>query len=247
MVCLLLSSPSIMAAARRRIARTARCSAACTSRRARRGDRDGQLGVSRQQGALCVKGWSASETLTHPIGFARRSSAMRRARLPLVPATWEDALERIARRLSRNPGAARTRRHRRVRRRTLTNEKAYLLGKFARVALGTVEHRLQRAVLHVVGRRGGDHGARHSTAGCRFRSRTSRRPTAILLAGANIAETMPPLMQYFEAQRAAAARSSSSIRGGRRRRRGPAGISRSGRAPMPRLPTACCTCSSATS
>ena len=53
--------------------------------------------------------------------------------------------------------------------------------------------------------------------------------TTILLVGANIAETMPPLMQYFEAQqRARRHRSSSSIRGGRRRRRGPTGIWRSG-------------------
>ena len=86
---------------------------------------------------------------------------------------------------------------------SLTNEKAYLLGKFARVALGTVEHRLQRPLLHVVGGGGGDHGASASIAGLPF-------PLEDIAAGrrrscssaANVAETMPPMMQYFEAQRA---------------------------------------------
>ena len=43
---------------------------------------------------------------------------------------------------------------------SLTNEKAYLLGKFARVALGTREHRLQRPLLHVRAARRGDQGVR---------------------------------------------------------------------------------------
>ena len=51
----------------------------------------------------------------------------------------------------------------------LTNEKAYLLGKFARVALGTREHRLQRPVLHVERRGRRRTGRSASTAGCRSR------------------------------------------------------------------------------
>ena len=40
-----------------------------------------------------------------------------------------------------------------------------------------------------------------STAACRFRWRTSRDAETILLVGSNLAETMPPVMQYFEAQK----------------------------------------------
>ena len=83
---------------------------------------------------------------------------------------------------------------------SLTNEKAYWLGKFARVALGHCEHRLQRPLLHVVGGRGRRAKRSASIAVCRFRSPTSRTRTSILLVGSNVAETMPPVMRYFEAQ-----------------------------------------------
>ena len=58
---------------------------------------------------------------------------------------------------------------------SLTNEKAYLLGKFARVALGTREHGLQRALLHVAARRGAAIKALGVDRGLPFPSRTSRR------------------------------------------------------------------------
>ena len=58
----------------------------------------------------------------------------------------------------------------------LTNEKAYQLGKFARVALGTAEHRLQRPVLHVVGRGGRQPGVRHRPGAAVPAGRHRRRP-----------------------------------------------------------------------
>ena len=73
-----------------------------------------------------------------------------------------------------------------------------------------------------------------------------RAPRSILLVGSNLAETMPPVMQYFEAQRA---------RGGalivvdpRRTPTAQAATCTCGsrRAPTPRSPTACCTSSCAT-
>ena len=68
----------------------------------------------------------------------------------LVPASWDEALDRIAAGIratqeSYGPHAVGV-----FGGGSLTNEKAYLLGKFARVALGTREHRLQRPLLHVV-------------------------------------------------------------------------------------------------
>lgn len=44
---------------------------------------------------------------------------------------------------------------------SLTNEKAYLMGKFARVALQTAKHRLQRSAVHGVGRHGFEEGLWH--------------------------------------------------------------------------------------
>ena len=58
----------------------------------------------------------------------------------------------------------------------LTNEKAYMLGKFARVALRTAEHRLQRPLLHGLGRGGGPARLRHRPRAAVSRSRTSPTP-----------------------------------------------------------------------
>jgi assimilatory nitrate reductase catalytic subunit len=83
--------------------------------------------------------------------------------------------------------------------RGLTNEKAYLLGKFARVALGTANI---------------DYNGRFcmaaAAAGLRAFGLDRSLPfpiedipgaEVILLVGGNPAETMPPIMQHFEEQR----------------------------------------------
>ena len=84
---------------------------------------------------------------------------------------------------------------------SLTNEKAYLLGKFARVALGTSN-------IDYNGRFCMSSGAAASVRafgldrGLPFPLEDISRAGAVLLAGGNPGETMPPLMQYFAAQRA---------------------------------------------
>ena len=83
----------------------------------------------------------------------------------------------------------------------LTNEKAYLLGKFARVALATSN-------IDYNGRFCMSSGAAASVRafgldrGLPFPLEDISRAGAVLLAGGNPGETMPPLMQYFAAQRA---------------------------------------------
>jgi len=151
------------------------------------------------KGGLCVKGWTAPDTLEHPDRL--RTPLVRNAAGLFAPATWDDALDLIARRFGEiqargGPdsvgvfgGGA------------LTNEKTYLLGKFARVALGTSN-------IDYNGRFCMSSGAAASTMalgldrGLPFPLQDIPQATVILLAGANIAETMPPLMQYFEAQQA---------------------------------------------
>ena len=83
----------------------------------------------------------------------------------------------------------------------LTNEKAYLLGKFARVALGTANidynGRFCMASAAAAGQK-----AFGIDRGLPFPLEDIVGAEVILLPGGNPAETMPPVMQYFDAQRA---------------------------------------------
>ncbi|HET7158749.1 MAG TPA: molybdopterin-dependent oxidoreductase, partial [Burkholderiales bacterium] len=87
------------------------------------------------EGGLCLKGWSAAATLRHPDRLL--TPLARNPTGTLGPVSWESAIDRIASAVRRTQatygrdavgvfGGG-----------SLTNEKAYLLGKFARVALGT--------------------------------------------------------------------------------------------------------------
>lgn len=151
------------------------------------------------KGGLCQKGWASAELLSHP---ERLTSPMLRDRRTekLRPASWNEALDRIAIELTRVQqrygrdaiglfgGGA------------LTNEKAYLLGKFARVALRTsnidYNGRFCMSSAAVAGRK-----AFGIDRGLPFPLEDIPRTEVILLVGANVAETMPPIMQYFEEQR----------------------------------------------
>jgi len=157
----------------------------------------GDVSFPVNKGALCVKGWSAAETLGHPDRL--RTPLIRNADGQLAPATWEDAFDRIVLRFKEIQA-----RHGRdavgvFGGGSLTNEKTYLLGKFARVALGTSN-------IDYNGRFCMSSGAAAATMalgldrGLPFPVEDIPQASVILLAGGNIAETMPPLMQYFEAQ-----------------------------------------------
>ena len=83
----------------------------------------------------------------------------------------------------------------------LTNEKAYLLGKFARVAVGT-------ANIDYNGRYCMSSGAAASNKafgldrGLPFPLEDLEGADVVLLAGSNPAETMPPFVRYLETQKA---------------------------------------------
>ena len=85
----------------------------------------------------------------------------------------------------------------------LTNEKAYQLGKFARVALRHAASSTTTAgsACRRPPRRATAPSA--STAGCRSRSPTSAAPTPCSCSGANVAETMPPFVQHLAGARGA--------------------------------------------
>jgi assimilatory nitrate reductase catalytic subunit len=149
------------------------------------------------EGGLCVKGWSATATLENPDRLS--TPLVRNEGGDLVPASWDMALRRIAdgirdvqRRHGRDAVAV-------FGGGSLTNEKAYLLGKFARVGLGTsnIDYNgrfcMSSAAAAAIGAFGIDRGLP-------FPLSDLPRADAILLVGSNVAETMPPIMRYFEAQ-----------------------------------------------
>jgi assimilatory nitrate reductase catalytic subunit len=154
---------------------------------------NGRDGGTVNRGALCGKGSAAAEPLA--VG-ARLAGPLVRDGDGLRAATWDEALDRAAAglaavRRSRGPDAVGV-----FGSGALTNEKAYLLGKFARVALGTANidynGRFCMAAAAAASRR-----AFGLDRGLPFPVSDIARTDAVLLVGSNIAETMPPLLPYF--------------------------------------------------
>jgi len=149
-------------------------------------------------GDLCMKGFSAAETLAHP---ERLLAPLVRRNGVLEEATWEEALDVAA------AGFARVRRERGADAvaafgsGALTNEKAYSLGKFARLALGTANFdyngRFCMSSAAAAANR-----AFGIDRGLPFPIAWLADADVILLAGGNPLDTMPPLGRYLEAQRA---------------------------------------------
>ncbi|GLZ81476.1 molybdopterin oxidoreductase [Actinorhabdospora filicis] len=145
------------------------------------------------EGALCRKGWSATALLDHP----------ERLRTPTVDgraSTWDEALDAVAARLlairaEHGPDAVAV-----FGGGGLTNEKAYLLGKFARVALGTAQidynGRFCMSSAAAAGLR-----AFGVDRGLPFPVTDLAAADAVMLVGANVAETMPPLVRHLRRAR----------------------------------------------
>jgi assimilatory nitrate reductase catalytic subunit len=151
------------------------------------------------RGGLCQKGWTSAELLNSPDRLL--NPLVRDARSePFRTATWDEALNRIACAIERTQrdygkdgvgifgGGG------------LTNEKAYLLGKFARAGLGTsqIDYNgrfcMSSAAAASIKAFGIDRGLPFPLADI-------AGADTILLVGSNLAETMPPVMQYFEQQK----------------------------------------------
>ncbi|MFF8678064.1 molybdopterin oxidoreductase family protein [Streptomyces sp. NPDC015237] len=146
------------------------------------------------RGALCGKGRTAPEVLAS--GARLTSPLVRSDGGELVPAGWDEALDRIAGNL------ARTRAERGADAvgvfggGGLTNEKAYALGKFARVVLGTSQ-------IDYNGRFCMSSAAAAGTKafgldrGLPFPLEDIPKTGCVILVGSNPAETMPPSLRYF--------------------------------------------------
>ncbi|WP_345592045.1 molybdopterin oxidoreductase family protein [Streptomyces marokkonensis] len=161
---------------------------------------DGTVEVSERvdfpvnRGALCGKGRTAPAVLASSARLT--SPLMRSAEGTLVPASWDEALGRVAGNLARTRaehgadalgvfgGGG------------LTNEKAYTLGKFARVVLGTSQidynGRFCMSSAAAAGVR-----AFGLDRGLPFPLEDIPRTGCVILVGSNPAETMPPSLRYF--------------------------------------------------
>jgi assimilatory nitrate reductase catalytic subunit len=151
------------------------------------------------KGSLCIKGWTAAELLNHHERLVR--PLRRNARGVFMEIEWDEALDLVAQAFM----AAQAKYGRDavgvLGGGSLTNEKAYLLGKFARVALRTsnIDYNgrfcMASAAAAAIKAFGIDRGLP-------FPISDIPRAEVIMLVGANPAETMPPLMRYFDEQRA---------------------------------------------
>jgi assimilatory nitrate reductase catalytic subunit len=146
------------------------------------------------RGALCGKGRTAPAVLSSRVRLTE--PLVRRATGRLEPATWEEALDRTAEGLAASreahgPDAVGV-----FGGGGLTNEKAYALGKFARVVLGTsqIDYNGRFCMSSAA--------AAHQRAfgldrGLPFPLADIPRTGCVILVGSNLAETMPPALRYL--------------------------------------------------
>ncbi len=153
-------------------------------------------------GQLCIKGWTATTLLRHP---ERITTPLLRHRGKLLEASWDAALDDVADAMRRTKaeygadavgffGSG-----------ALTNETAYLLGKFARVVVGTANIDYNGRYCMSSAAAGGNR-AFGIDRGLPFPIDDLERADVILLVGGNPADTLPPITQWFERQKKAGGR-----------------------------------------
>ncbi len=150
-------------------------------------------------GGLCRKGWTAASLLDHPERL--RTPLVRRSHGgALEPASWEEAISRVAAGLTRAQRAHGAEAAGVFGGGGLTNEKAYLLGKFARVGLRTpsidYNGRFCMSSAAAAGTR-----AFGIDRGLPFPLPDLAESSVIVLVGANPAATMPPALRHIDEAR----------------------------------------------
>ncbi|GAA3678712.1 molybdopterin oxidoreductase family protein [Nocardioides ginsengisoli] len=148
------------------------------------------------EGALCRKGWTAGELrgsrerLTSPLVRDRATGALRTAE-------WDEALDLIAERLravqaAHGPDGVAV-----FGGGGLTNEKAYQLGKLARVALGTSQIDYNGRWCMSSAASAGNQ-AFGIDRGLPFPLADVEQADVVVLVGSNLAETMPPAARHLD-------------------------------------------------
>ncbi|MEV6304701.1 molybdopterin oxidoreductase family protein [Actinoplanes sp. NPDC051861] len=159
------------------------------------------------RGGLCAKGFTAADLLDHPdrllTPLVRKEPGNRES--PLREASWEEAYEQIVSAIRHSQekygrdsvgafgGGG------------LTNEKAYALGKFVRVALrsSAIDYNGRFCMSSAATAANRSLGI---DRGLPFPLADVAQARTVLLVGANPADAMPPSMQYLDSGRAEGAR-----------------------------------------
>lgn len=153
---------------------------------------DDEFPVNR--GQMCIKGFTSAALLDHP---ARILAPMLREKgRPLASVSWDTALDFVAERLSRIRDAHGPAALAAFGSGALTNEKAYLLGKFVRVVLRSpnIDYNGRYCMASAAA---GQNRAFGIDRGLPFPVSDIAETKALMLWGSNCAETMPPIMQWI--------------------------------------------------
>jgi assimilatory nitrate reductase catalytic subunit len=150
------------------------------------------------RGQMCIKGFTSAELLDHPSRV--RSPMLRQRTGRLAPVSWETALDFVAEKMSaisREHGPAALGAFGSG---ALTNEKAYLLGKFVRVALRSpnIDYNGRYCMSSAAA---GQNRAFGVDRGLPFPVSDIAETQTLVLWGSNCAETMPPIMQWVFEQK----------------------------------------------
>lgn len=148
------------------------------------------------EGALCRKGWTAAglrghrERLTSPLVRDRATGELRAA-------DWDEALDLVAGRIRELQAASGADAVAVFGGGGLTNEKAYQLGKLARVALGTsqVDYNGRWCMSSAASASNRAFGI---DRGLPFPLADIERTEVLVLVGSNLAETMPPAARHLD-------------------------------------------------
>jgi assimilatory nitrate reductase catalytic subunit len=149
------------------------------------------------RGQMCIKGFTSADLIDHPRRVEKPLLRQRDGRL--APVSLDTALDFVAERLSalsqaHGPAALGV-----FGSGALTNEKAYLLGKFARVALKTpnIDYNGRYCMSSAAA---GQNRAFGIDRGLPFPVSDIAETEVLLLWGSNCGDTMPPIMQWVYEQ-----------------------------------------------
>jgi len=149
------------------------------------------------RGQMCIKGFTSAALLDHPQRLL--NPLLRGADGRLAPTTWDAALDYIAEKIKALQAAHGNAAVGTFGSGALTNEKAYLLGKFTRVALKSpnIDYNGRYCMSSAAA---GQNRAFGIDRGLPFPVSDIAETRALMLWGSNCAETMPPIMQWVYEQ-----------------------------------------------
>lgn len=152
------------------------------------------------RGGLCAKGWTSAELLASP--HRLRMPLTRQSDGTLAETTWDEALDAVAAAFRDTKATYGPDANAIFGGGGLTNEKAYQLGKFARVALGTsrIDYNGRFCMSSAAA---ASNRAFGMDRGLPFPVTDLDDAQTIVLLGSNVAATMPPFLAHLAGARAA--------------------------------------------